>query len=225
MAKQRTGRSTKTKGRGGRYAKSFARRGPAREPYDVVLIVCEGTKTEPNYLKGLRAAYSLSSANIHIQHSGATDPRSIVEFALAEMTKDPYDRGYCVFDMDGPRRTLDEAMKLIAASARGKTGRLVPITSCPCFEVWLLLHFAFTSAPFAATAKRSAGDRVLAQLQKHMASYQKGQNGVFEVLNSRLNTAISNAKQLARHNRETQTNNPHTKMHELVEYLIAIKES
>jgi hypothetical protein len=223
-AGRRSGRSAKGTDRSGRSAKTFARRAPTREPYDFVLIVCEGTKTEPNYLGGLRAAYLLSSTNIIILHSGATDPRSIAEFTLAEMGREPYDRAYCVFDRNG-HQTYDEALRLIAVSSEGRSGKLVAITSWPCFEVWLLLHFTFTSAPFTSSASRSAGDKVLAELMKHMAKYQKGQKGVFEALLPRLSTAISHAKSLEKHNEKTQSANPHTKMHELVEHLIAIKKS
>lgn len=37
-----------------------------REPYDVVLIVCEGSKTEPAYFTALKNELRLSSANISI---------------------------------------------------------------------------------------------------------------------------------------------------------------
>jgi len=67
MAKRKLGRS----------AKAYARRGPTREPHDYVLIVCEGTKTGPNYFFGLSNNYSLSSANIKILHGGATDPKAL----------------------------------------------------------------------------------------------------------------------------------------------------
>src|SRR5882757_9752287 len=97
----------------GRQAKTYARRGPQREPYDLVLIVCEGTKTEPNYLTGLRNAYRLSSANIKILPAGATDPMSIVAFTQSEMTREQYDRAYCVFDRDG-HQTYDGALQRIA---------------------------------------------------------------------------------------------------------------
>jgi len=43
---------------------SLKRRKPVREVYDVVLILCEGTKTEPNYLCDIRNDYRLNSANI-----------------------------------------------------------------------------------------------------------------------------------------------------------------
>ena len=55
-----------------------ARGRPSREPYDRVLIVCEGTKTEPNYFSDLARHYELSTANIEIVGSGA-DPLTIVK--------------------------------------------------------------------------------------------------------------------------------------------------
>jgi len=47
-------------------ADALRREAQKREPYDVVLIVCEGDKTEPNYFKELRDAFKLSTANIRI---------------------------------------------------------------------------------------------------------------------------------------------------------------
>ena len=35
-------------------------------PYDVVLIVCEGEKTEPNYFEELKDAFRLNNANVKI---------------------------------------------------------------------------------------------------------------------------------------------------------------
>jgi RloB-like protein len=217
-------RSSRPSGRKGRSAGTFARRAPTREPYDFVLIVCEGKKTEPNYLNGLRAKYSLSSTNIIILHSGATDPKSIVEFALQEMEAEPYDRAFCVFDRDG-HGTYDKALQIIAASPEGKADRLLAITSWPCFELWLLLHFVYTSSPYAGSANRSAGDKLLADLRQHLANYQKGQKGWFEALFSKLDTAIKNAKRLEQHNHQTNATNPHTKVHQLVTYLIGLKKS
>jgi hypothetical protein len=57
-----------------RAARSYRRRPAVREPYDVVLIVCEGEKTEPGYLQGLKNAYRLSSANITIVPGEGNDP-------------------------------------------------------------------------------------------------------------------------------------------------------
>src|SRR5215213_4074645 len=84
----------------GRPAETYARRAPVRQPHDYVLIGCEGKKTEPNYLQGLKSEYRLSNANIRIVHPSATDPTSIVRFAEAELRDGEYDRVYCVFDRD-----------------------------------------------------------------------------------------------------------------------------
>lgn len=50
---------------------AYARRGSIREPYDYVFVVCEGEKTEPIYLQGLKIAYRLSNANVRIIHPDA----------------------------------------------------------------------------------------------------------------------------------------------------------
>ena len=101
--------------RRGRAPTSYARRAPEREPYDVVLIVCEGEKTEPYYFEGLRRAWGLSSANIRVRSAGASDPLSLVQFALAEMRSGDYDRVFCVFDRD-THAGFEQALQQIAQS-------------------------------------------------------------------------------------------------------------
>ena len=44
---------------------------------------------------------------------------SIVEFALKEMEKEPYDYAYCVFDRDG-HQTYEAALELVRRSDAGK---------------------------------------------------------------------------------------------------------
>ena len=148
------------KQRRGRVATEYIRRGPQREPYEFILIVCEGEKTEPNYLGGLRATYRLSSANIKIVHPDATDPMSIVNFAETELgCKDEgYDRVYCVFDRDS-HANYDAALRRIQNSQHGISGRLQGAISVPCFEIWLLLHFRYSTASFTASGRRSACDK------------------------------------------------------------------
>jgi hypothetical protein len=81
---------------------ALRREAQKREPYDVVLIVCEGGKTEPNYLKELRDAFKLSTANIRIAGDECgSSPRSVVNFALTEYRREKkYNRIFCVFDRD-----------------------------------------------------------------------------------------------------------------------------
>jgi hypothetical protein len=56
-----------------RQINSLRRRKPQRDPYDMVLIVCEGKKTEPNYFCDLRDDLKLNTANILVSPSGMVE--------------------------------------------------------------------------------------------------------------------------------------------------------
>lgn len=81
-----------------------------RQPYDRVLIVCEGSKTECYYFEALRDSLSLHPANIIISLSQGTDPLSIVNFSLEKLHD--FDRVYCVFDKDA-HSNYDEALRKV----------------------------------------------------------------------------------------------------------------
>lgn len=206
-----------------RRASSFRRKEASRDPYDYVLIVCEGSKTEPHYLAGLKVAHGLSNANIQVTPADGTDPISILEFAQRELAREPaYDRVFCVFDRNG-HANYDEALLRIAALGAG--GKITAITSWPCFELWVLLHFIETTAPFAASGGRSSCDNALRKVQEHYAGYTKGRHGVYDEIKAREADALKRADRLERHNRETDTKNPSTRMHELVRYLTSVKRA
>ncbi|OGA44745.1 MAG: hypothetical protein A3F74_19835 [Betaproteobacteria bacterium RIFCSPLOWO2_12_FULL_62_58] len=206
-----------------RSAKTYRRRGEVREPYDVVLIVCEGKKTEPTYFEGLKRAYRMSGANITVVPGDGNDPVSIVKHAIAEYEKDIYDLVFCVFDRDG-HANYQQALDMIAKSASGKNGKLQGITSVPCFEIWVLLHFAYSTAPYMKTGNKSGCDKVIDAVRVHLPEYEKALTGVFERLEPHTNRAVTHADRLARHNRDTGSDNPATKVHELVTYLRGLKQ-
>ena len=156
----------------GRRASEYARVGHKRQPYDYVLLVCEGKKTEPNYLHGLRTTYRLSNANIRVLHTGATDPMTLVLFAEEELRQEPYDRAYCVFDRDA-HATYGAALRWVKESDLGKIGRLRVVPSIPCFEIWLLLHFVYSTSPFASA------DAAITELKKSFPDYVKGHQRCF----------------------------------------------
>lgn len=208
-----------------RSARAFRRRGPSREPYDVVLIVCEGEKTEPEYLRGLQKFHRLSNANITIVPGDGNDPVSIVNHALDAYRKagGDFNRVYCVFDRDG-HANYQQALDLVANSPLGRKGKLFAITSVPCFEIWVLLHFVYTTAAFVAAGGRSACDNVIGAIRGHMPEYQKALTGVFAQLQSRLEVALTHGNRLAQHNGDTGSHNPATRIHELVTYLMELKK-
>ena len=209
-------------GRRKRNANSYQRRAALREPYDIVLIVCEGTKTEPKYFEALKFFYRLSSANIKIVPSTTTDPLRSVLFAEKQLEAGDYDCVFCVFDRDSHGK-FDVAVKRIEESDNGNAGKIRAIISWPCFELWLLLHFKFTTKPYNAAGSKSSGDRVTQELKRHYPTYRKGMETVFADTQPLLSTAIRNAKSLTKHNLVANSPNPATKVHLLVEYLRDLK--
>lgn len=206
--------------RGVRSARAYRRKEAVREPYDTVLVVCEGGKTEPEYFQGLRKVLRLSSANITVvpSHYG-NDPVSVVRYAIDthKQEKESYDRMYCVFDRDG-HANYEQALDRVN-HIRLRKGKLEAITSVPCFEIWVLLHYEYTAAPYAAAGGKSACDRVIESIRIHLPQYEKALAGVFEKLHARIDRAIAHAERLSNENRETRSDNPATRVHELVNYL------
>ena len=202
---------------------SYRRRAPTREPYDAVLIVCEGQKTEPQHFEGLKSSYRLSSANIVIEPMGK-DPLSLVKYAIAELERDAtLTHAYCVFDRDG-HATFNEAVSKARDSVHRRSGRLRLAVSVPCFEIWPLLHFGFTTAPIVASHGHSPGEVALARLQQAMPDYSKSDRAIFGKLADKMDVGMKNALRLAAHNRKTHSDNPSTDVHTLVEYLRRLKQ-
>jgi len=206
-----------------RRSNTYARRASSREPYDYVLIVCEGGKTEPNYFHGLKRAYRLSNANIEIAYAGATDPLSIVNYANSRLTEEGFDRAYCVFDRDR-HSNYQQALNFVQTRDNGRARRLFAVPSVPCFEVWILLHFGYSTAPYNASGSNSACDNVLRALKEHFPDYAKGFREVYGRVAPKTAQAITHARRLDGHNSQTNSSNPYTRVHDLVEYLCNLKK-
>ncbi|MDP3478791.1 MAG: RloB family protein [Desulfoprunum sp.] len=189
----------------------------------MVLIVCEGEKTEPNYFRAMIADLQLNTANIVIaKNTGGSSPRTIVDFALEEYKKEKeYDRVYCVFDKDR-HTTYDDALDRIMRSQPGKGHSILAITSIPCFEFWILLHFEYTTKQFDI-GTGSICANVIADLKAYMPRYSKGDEDIYQATKDQLETAITNSKKVVRHCETGGTDMPSTKVHELVEYLKNLK--
>ena len=85
-----------------RSAKALSRRRGKRPPYDRVLIVCEGEKTEPNYFNDIRRQNRVPSAHVRVLPSDyGTQPRQVVNFAeYLFLESREYDWVFAVFDRD-----------------------------------------------------------------------------------------------------------------------------
>lgn len=202
-------------------ADGLKRRKAKRSPYDKVLIVCEGEKTEPHYFTELIRAYKINTANVEIDGTCGSSPKSVFERALAlwqeeERKGDPYDRVYCVFDKDS-HGSYEETVTNIFQQK--PAGIFYAAISVPCFEYWLLLHFTYTTKPYAATGTSSIADEVIHELKTVMPNYKKGSTTLFATLADQLDFAKNNAARALKHAAANHTDNPSTTIHELVDYL------
>lgn len=206
-----------------RHPRSPSRREPERKPYDRVLIVCEGEKTEPNYFTELRDYYRLSSANVVAIAASGSDPSSVVASAKrlsreAKREGDAYDQVFCVFD-------CDEHPHFQAASEQARALKLKTARSWPCFEYWLLLHYGYTRRPYHRIASRTAAKACEAALKKQLSAYCKGSNEIFLTLLPKLEDAKRHARKALQDAHATGEPNPSTEVHLLVEYLQHIKNA
>lgn len=191
------------------------------------LIVCEGTKTEPHYFGELLEDLGIRPQVARIAPNDGVSPDRVVAHALYLYDEDAtggdaYDAVYCVFDRD-KHTTFEAAVQRTKdLSAAGKP--LIAITSNPCFEFWLLLHFGYSDQPFHAAGKKSVGDQAVAALKSkpEFAAYGKGKRGIYGALKDKIADALANAAQLRAHRDATGSVNPATDVDELVKAIQAL---
>lgn len=211
--------------RKGRSEQSFKRSVSRRAPYDVVLIICEGEKTEPQYFRDLCSDLQLHTANIEVIGLG-TDPFKLIEHAEKKYNCSPdYNRIYCIFDKDQHSNYCQAKTKIDLLSNDPENPiPIYGIYSVPCFEYWLLLHYCESSSPFNSKPKQSAANNLISQLKKHIPQYAKAKIGIFEITKPHLDKAIKSAKKIYQQQIDNGTDNPSTNMFELIEYLKNIKK-
>ena len=212
-----------------RRARDLVRHRSSRESYDRVLVVCEGSKTEPNYLRELADHLMLSSANVEVDGSSGSSPISVVRHAKSRYREekekgDEYDRVFCVFDKD-THESYAQAIQAVSEFVKSRlAGVFQAVPSVPCFEYWLLLHFEFSTQPYVVNGGKNACAHLIGDLRGYMPNYAKGDEGVFKKLMNKTDQAMANSKRALDQAVASDTDNPTTRMHELVEYLQQLKK-
>jgi hypothetical protein len=202
-----------------------------RASYARILVVTEGSKTEPLYLEEIRAAYQLHSANVEVQPGQlGTAPIQVVRYAqqLFEegdlhkgIRPKSFDQVYAVFDRDD-HDSYFNALNL-AKSLDGKLRNddrqpvsFKAIASVPSFELWLLLHYEDIQAPIHR-------DDVMVRLTQYIPGYEKGAGGAFATTRDRLETATQRAQALAAKFNAYTDPEPFTGLYELVMRLTTLR--
>ena len=196
------------------------RKAPKKDPYKRILIVCEGSKTEPFYFEEIRRRYKLSAANVRVANKGSA-PVSVVTSAIRLQDKERrlgerFDEVFCVFDRD-------EHPTFNRACEKAEAKKLNLVVSWPCFEFWLLLHFGYSRKPYARTGNRSPADECLRDLKNHLSDYEKAQKGLFLKLEGCLEAAKTHAQRTIVDAKKTNDPNPSTEIHYLVGFMQNLK--
>lgn len=205
-----------------RLARDLKRKKGKRLPFPRVLIVCEGEKTEPLYFDDIRKQNRVPTAHIKVLHADGTQPRQVVDFAEATFrASKEYDWVFAVFDRDDHATYIDalnraEALDNTLKNDDGKKARFVAVPSVPCFELWILLHYADIQAFFHRA-------EIINRVGQHIAGYDKGMEAVYATTEPSLMVAVERATRLQQRFNARPGTDPFTRAHEVVQLLREIR--
>lgn len=185
----------------------------------ILLIGLEGrNKTEKGYFTGL--SREQNQYIVKYSDKGDTDPISIMEMMKQEMKRldfDPEegDVAICMIDTDTDLSKQDQIDRAVTI---GKHEGISLCLSNPCFEIWYLLHYKYTTKQFISS------EALIRELKKHIPDYEK-KIVYYDSLKNRRTEAIRNAKKLEQYHYElhhpagSMTRNPSTDVYQVVEML------
>ncbi len=188
-----------------------------RQQRDRILIVCEDGKNSVGYLDALCSDWRLTAAEVEVNPSDGSAPITVFKYAKKKMElslkdepSNSYDWVYCVFDKDDHPSYNETLLKI------KKETYMEAITCVPSFEFWLLIHFEETTRPMD-------NRDLIKMIKKHIPKFDKDKVSYSDLytnyLRERTDIAIKNSEIILRQVSSTDTDNPSTKMHILVERL------
>jgi len=173
-----------------------------------VLLVNEGSKTEPNYFVEFFRLDGGSRVEPFATRDHNTSPTALLNQAKEILSKDSdFDLAFVVGDRD---EFPDFEQARNAANQINTQPKIRYIYSDPCFELWLVLHFVLWDAPVDRHAIR-------AELEGHMDAYSKGDTSIARQIYERTDEAIENAKALRQRMEKSGSTCPSTLVDQLVE--------
>jgi hypothetical protein len=192
----------------------------SRTRKNIILIGTEGAnKTETLYFSRFNRLNG--SYIVRFAKGNDTDPVKIAKSVYKSIQDEALDiengdLAFCVCDTDVDYAKEDALQRAMRFS---KSKDIEMILSNPCFEVWFLLHFTFSTRCFNSNAD------VIAALRSYLPDYEKSRD-IFEALLPRIERAKDNAVKLdrhhaeARHAPETLACNPSSIVYKIVEKLL-----
>ena len=190
-----------------------------RKQKSKILIAAEGkNKTEKTYFSNFEDGKK--SYNITYARGNNTDPLKLVKMLIKEIDElkldlQDDDVAYCIFDTDvdpNKNKIIEEAIQL------ARRNNIKIITSSPCFELWFLLHYDYTTANMDS-------EEVIKRLKEYYPKYEKNIN-IYPDIIKEIDLAIDRAKKLEKYQTDnnrrigTVEANPNTEVYKIVEYLM-----
>lgn len=190
-----------------------------RKQKSKILIAAEGkNKTEKTYFSNFEDGKK--TYNITYARGNNTDPLKLVKMLIKEIDElkldlQDDDVAYCIFDTDvdpNKNKIIEEAIQL------ARKNNIKIITSSPCFELWFLLHYDYTTANMDS-------EEVIKRLKEYYPKYEKNIN-VYPDIIKEIDLAIDRAKKLEKYQTDnnrrigTVEANPNTEVYKIVEYLM-----
>ena len=164
-----------------------------RKRKKIIFIATEGkNKTEKLYFK----KFNSDKVQIRFAKGGSTDPVNMVSELLSEckdMGFDPEagDTAYCVLDSDF---AASKNIQIALADKKAEAKDLSLIVSSPCFEIWYLCHYDYSTKAFGSN------EEVINELKKRIPQYDKNKEDMYELLRPMQDNAVQNAKRLEKYN-------------------------
>lgn len=200
------------------------------DPRKVVSVFCEGSVTEPTYIRDFSAGFE--RVYVRLEPISGNSPSRLIEAAInkAGNTKlGDVDMIYCVFDYDR-HPDLQDALSLFKSFKPKKSKPPIKlIRSSPCFEYWILIHFQKTIKGFYGAPEVSPCKLLLEELKMRWPGYDKSSQGIFLKIKEKLGDAKRNAKWAIDNCAQKPFDDPNhknsfTEMHILLEELEQLNE-
>lgn len=190
----------------------------SRKQRKIILIGSEGkNQTEKIYF----SHFNQIQKNYRINFSKGihTDPVGVVRDLIKtiQSTYFDFDEGdiaFCLVDVDFG---LDRCKQLNTAIELAKKNNIDIYFSNPCFEIWFLLHFRYSTKPY------SSNEELVNDLKQYIHGYRKSSD-IFENLYSKTTIAIRYAKKLENYhyscNNDKYKRIPSTEVYKPIEKLL-----
>lgn len=177
-----------------------------QELKQVLHIYCEGAKTEPNYLQGYIDKCFPTNRRlkiIRIEDTKKNTPKQLVDEAvIAKKNANKIglnDSFWVVYDRESTIKYSEEIHH--NAYKKAKVNNVDVVISNVCFEIWLLLHFQETAAPYTCYDELRKKSPLLQEFRKrNISNYDKGEKKIFnlfseeEIQNARIRALQMNVQ-------------------------------